>query len=277
MNRKRWLGVLLLALGLTSPAMGQSAPRTPYASPPPLIGNGSHELPAEAFLANTGGLSDWIVYRRECCEGRHGRVTPLSTEIYTFAGPSIPVGGQLLSRELQTGWSIGIGAKALFFNERMTDAWVIGAHILNTHQDSANTGNRFPLTVFRAGTREDFGTGGTPGVTVDRSDRTMVGIGLGREHYPWRPADSDGKVFRFGYDFGGRYGTHNLRTNETRGIKDVIGGMYAGIHGGFEVPYRSVLLYAGGRCEWAYTFSDILHRTSDVQDLSVFLTGGIRY
>jgi hypothetical protein len=31
------------------------------------------------------------------------------------------------------------------------------------------------------------------------------------------------------------------------------------------------------RIEWVYTWSDVLQRTSDVQDLSVLLTVGVRF
>jgi hypothetical protein len=278
MNINRWLGAIVLAACLINATHAQQPGYTPAFPPPsPLAPRNGMEIPPEAFTANQSGLSDWILYKRDCCEGRHGKLTPLYTEVYLRVGPSFPVGGQTLSRELVTGWSIAGGARALFFNEPQTRAWVVDAHIINTHEGGVRDGTEFPITIFRAANRFDFGVDGVPGVTVKDSTRTMVGLGFGREFYLWQPADCEGRKWRVGVDAGGRYGSHRLVLNETRYITDVIGGIYVAGHSDVEVPCGRVMWHAGMRLEWAYTWSDVLHRTSDVQDINLLLTMGVRY
>jgi hypothetical protein len=131
MKTKRLLVILLaawLAAGTAEAQQAATRPAYPAPSPTQSQGTPAHEIPPEAYSGDMSGLSDWIVYRRDCCEGKHGRLTPLYTEVYLRAGPSIPIGGQTLSRELQTGWSITGGVRALFFNEPMTKAWTVDLH-----------------------------------------------------------------------------------------------------------------------------------------------------
>ncbi len=279
MKMKRWLGMIVLAawLSVSSAHAQQPANHAAYPPPSPLSTNGLPDPPIEAFTAHPSGLSDWITYRRDCCEGKHGRITPLSTELYVFAGPTTPFGSMTLSRELTTGWSIGGGGRALFYNEPQTRAWVVDAHIINTNQWSSKRDTQFPVTIFRAGDKQVFGADGVPGVTVQSANRTMAGLGVGQEFYPWKPADYEGRKWRVGYDLGGRYGSLILTLNETRGIKDVAGGIYVGGHSKFECPWRNVMFHMGVRFEWSYTWSDVLQRSSDVQDISVLLSTGMRY
>jgi len=275
MNMTRSIVLAVLFCLSASAVWAQPASKTPYAPPTALPRNG--DLPAESSLAYPGALSDWIVYRRECCEGRHGRLTPLYTELYLSAGPSFPVGGTTLSRELQTGWSIAGGARVLLFDEPLTRAWVVDLHLINTNESGINNGRRFPLTIFRTNTRQDFGVNGTPGLTVKNSNRTLFGVGFGREWYLAGNADAEGPKWRFGVDVGGRYGSHNLAFNETRHITDVIGSLYVAGHSDLEFLWRDMFLHAGLRLEWAYTWSDILQRKSDVQELSLLFAVGVRY
>jgi len=278
MKATRLLSLVLLSVLCTgSIAWGQQPGYKPSYGPPTPIGEGDTELKPVSHHAPAGVLSDWIVYKKDCCEGRHGLCTPLYTEVYLRAGPTVPVGGMTLSRELVTGWSITAGARFLLFNEPQTNAFVVDVHIINTNEGGTRDGTAFPITIFRAGTRQDFGVNGVPGVTVKNSNRTLAGLGVGREWYLWQPADADGRKWRVGADFGGRYGSHNLAFNETRHITDTIGSMYAAAHTDLEIPCRLVSFHTGVRLEWAYTWSDILQRTSDVQDISLFLTVGVRY
>src|SRR5206468_2530031 len=163
--------------------------------------------------------------------------------------------------ELRTGWSISGGARALIFNEPETRAWVVDAHIINTNESAGRRNTAFPLTIFHNGSKVVFGPGGIPGATLQNSNRTMVGLGFGRDWYPWQPADSDGCKWRIGCDGGGRYGSHRVNFNELGHATDVVGGIYAGLHSDVEIPCRWAILQAGLRFEWAYTWSDILQRT----------------
>src|SRR5688572_30500919 len=135
MKAIRLFGWALLSLCyLASSAWGQQAAYQPaYPAPSPLQPSAA-EPKTETYFAGISGMSDWITYKRDCCEGRHGLCTPIYSEVYLRAGPTVPVGGMTLSRELQTGWSITGGARFLLFNEPLTTAWVVDAHIINTNE-----------------------------------------------------------------------------------------------------------------------------------------------
>lgn len=297
MKTKNWAWFLVLSLwiaGTPGPAQtlrnqvtipGMNPAPQPnevplYPAPSPLTKNGVPESGPATVPTVSGGLSDWIVYRRECCEGAHGRVTPLYTELYLQAGPSFPV-GTTVSRELTVGWSIAGGARALFFNEVQSAAWVVDAHLINTNEGGGGEHKQFPVTFFHKGVRSDLviheGVAGRKTFSIQDSNRTMVGLGFGRDWFPWKPADSDGRKLRIGLDGGGRYGSQRINFNEFGHITDVVAGIYAGGHADVEVPWHGLIWHAGVRFEWAYTWSDNLQTTSDIQDLNLFFTVGFRF
>lgn len=293
MNTNKWLSVLVLAgwlIGADAPAQQPTYRPAPnskivpaggyqpaFPAPSPLTPDALPEKSATSAMPEMGVLSDWIMYRCDACEGRFGKVTPLFTEIYAHAGASFPVGGMTLSRELKTGWSFVGGARAMFFNEQYTSAFIVDAHVINTHESGGAQNDEFPVTITHNGQRVKFGPGGTPGATVEYSNRTMFGLGIGRDWYPWQAANAEGCKWRIGIDGGGRYGSGRVVFNEFGHSTDVIGGLYAGIHSKVEIPIRSLIWHVGLRIEWAYTWSDVLQVTSDVQDINFFLTVGARY
>jgi len=114
-------------------------------------------------------------------------------------------------------------------------------------------------------------------VTVRDSNRTLVGLGFGKEWYLWGSIVDPGNKWRIGVDGGGRYGSGSMTFNEIRHRTDVLGGLYAAAHTDFEIPHGRCFLYWGLRCEWAYTWGDILQRQSDVQEINVLATFGVRY
>jgi hypothetical protein len=293
MKTNKWLSVLVVAgwmIGANAPAQQPAyRPAAPaqivqtggyqpaFPAPSPLTPDALPEKTTTSAAPEVGVLSDWIVYRCDNCEGRFGKVTPLYTEIYAHAGPSFPVGGMTLSRELKTGWSFVGGARAMFFNEQYTSAFIVDAHIINTHMTGGAQNTEFPLTITHQGQRVTFGPGATPGATVAEYNRTLFGLGVGRDWYPWQPANSDGCKWRIGVDGGGRYGSGRVAFNEFGHSTDVIGAAYAGMHSKIEFPVRSLIWHVGLRAEWAYTWSDVLQRTSDLQEIGMFLTVGARY
>jgi hypothetical protein len=279
MKINRLLGVLIVAAWLSGTAVhGQTSPLGPlYPPPSPTTPDGAPNRPEASPLPASGVLSDWILNKRDCCEGRHGIYTPLYTEVYLNAGPSVPIGGMTLSRELKTGWSITGGARALFFNEPLTQAWTVDLHIINTDESGGRRNTQFPVTIFQNGTKFVFGPGGIPGAGIQNSNRTLAGAGVGREWYLWRPATTDGCMWRVGVDGGGRYGSSRINLNEFGHLIDVVGCLYAAAHTDLEFPCGALLFHAGLRCEWAYTWGDILQRTSDVQELNFLLTVGVRF
>ncbi|MSQ93183.1 MAG: hypothetical protein EXR98_01360 [Gemmataceae bacterium] len=279
MKTQHYFGAIIVAALLAGTAAHAQEPI--YLAPSPVPPPKSAAASDDKLVPATGGLSDWIVYRRNCCEGPHGAYTPLYTEFYFNAGPSFPVGGMTLSRELKIGWSFTGGVRALFFNEPHTSAWVVDGHIINTNESAGKQNSQFPVTFFEKGVRSDLvvfeGVAGRKTFSLQNSNRTLVGLGVGREWYLSEPANFDGCKWRYGVDLGGRWGSHRVNFNEFGHLVDVAGSIYAGAHGDVEFPWQSSLVHAGLRLEWAYTWTDVLQRVSDVQDLSVLFTVGIRY
>src|SRR5262245_33710638 len=64
----------------------------------------------------TGWFSPWLAYPRGpvCCGPRGDG--PIGSELYIRGGISLPLGGSLLPRTLETGWTIGGGARVMLFN-----------------------------------------------------------------------------------------------------------------------------------------------------------------
>jgi hypothetical protein len=184
------------------------------------------------------------------------------------------------------------GARGLLFNEEMTAAWLVDLHVINIHQYAGTHNRAFPLTVFQNGVpittgavspAPPVGVGGgvEPPFNLEDMNRTMAGLGFGREWYPWHPADFDGPKWRIGLDGGGRWGSERLnvvdsaRSAHTTGVVE---GAYVALRSDLEVPCGNVMFQAGLRLEWAYTFSDILQQgNSNMQDLSLLLSVGVRY
>jgi hypothetical protein len=196
--------------------------------------------------------------------------------VFLRVGPSIPVGGNFLGRELQVGWSIEAGVRGLFFNPQMTGAWVLEGHVVNSNNSGGAEGDPAMLNIF-VKNAAGVATLTDVAATVRNYNRTMVGFGGGYEWYLWAPANATGHHWRVGVDAGGRYGSSSMTFNEIRHRTDVIAGMYAAAHTDFEIPCGRCFLSWGLRCEWAYTWGDILQRQSDVQEINALATFGVRY
>jgi hypothetical protein len=282
MKTKRWLGVMILGAWLTTVSAGvaqssnyQTYP--PFAPPAPLQKDAVEPTAPVQATSYPGGLSDWILYRRDCCEGRHGNQTPLYIELYLESGVVYPMHNTLLGSQLHPGWTIAGGARALFFNEPMTAAWVFDGHIFNIDQWGGRQHTGFPVTVFQAGQKHVFGVGAVPGATVEDYNRAGVGVGFGRDWFPWRPANADGCSWRIGFDGGGRYASGRVNLDQLGHLNATVGSIYTGFHSDVEIPCRRVIWHIGIRGEWSYNWSSVLQQSSDVQDLSLLFTTGIRY
>jgi hypothetical protein len=230
--------------------------------------------PAESQHA-LSGLSDWITYKRGECS-TPGPNVPLYTEWYLRGGPSIPVGGNYLGRELQPGWTIAGGVRGLLFNPTMTGAWVADFHIVNSNNSGISNGDARTLNIIVPNAAGTSTLTNVP-VTVRNSNRTLAGLGIGKEWFLLRPANEPGWHWRAGVDAGGRYGTEDMEFNEIRHRTDTLGGLYAAAHTDIEVPYGRWFFSWGLRCEWAYTWSDILQRQSDVQEIMALVAFSVRY
>jgi hypothetical protein len=281
--------VLVGLLWISAVADGQEPPSPSIQSPPvrkelagapellaePGGGYAGALQPSATSPPSPSGLSDWILYRRpDCCSS--SPLPPVYGEGYLRVGPSIPVGGNYIGRNLLVGWTIEGGVRALFFNAPMTRAWVVDAHIINSNNSGVADGDPRVLKIFE---KNAAGTSTLTDVsaTVRNFNRTLVGLGAGWESYLWGAANAPGWAWRAGADGGGRYGTASMTFNETRHRTDVIAGLYAAAHTDLEVPCGCCFLSWGLRCEWAYTWGDILQRQSDVQEINVLVTFGVRY
>lgn len=284
MKKSRLLNALILAGCLTGSTVQAQQAGNPSLFPAPaplgLHVDGQAQAPSETYGNTLSGLSDWILDRRPCCEGEPSKRTPLYTEWYVNSGVSVPISRATsdLARQVQTGWSITGGARALFYNEPLTSAWVIDLHIINTNESAGHTNQGFPLTIYQNGTKFTFGSGRLALATLQDSNRTAVGLGLGRVWYLWGSADSEGCHWRVGADFGMRYGTHRIDLNQFGDVTDVTSGVYLAASTDFEFPCQNIVIFTGARIEYAYTGSDILQtRNSDLQDLNILFVVGFRY
>jgi hypothetical protein len=246
----------------------------PALTPPPVSQEAAAPTPeAAATNLDAGndrgtGLSSWITYNRDnCCVGKGGG-PPIMTELIFRIGPSVPIGGTYLSRNLDVGWMIEGGARALFFNQGWTRAWAVELAVSNTHNGALNPAD----TTFLDHTINQQ-------VSVRSLDRTFAGAGLGREWYVWAPANApDDCHLRFGGDFGGRYGAATIQFNEIRHRTQVIEGVYAALHADLEIPWGRLTYLAGVRGEYGYTFSNIFATgRGDLEDLTVLFNFGVRY
>jgi hypothetical protein len=315
MSAKTVLGAILVGAWLTcglvhgqdpltqAPARGPAnlyPPADPNAAPPG-PGDAPDAEPAAAGDAGnpTGyscggvcptntGLSDWILYRRDNgCQCAPGNGKTMMIEVYTRSGVAVPVGGGLLNDQLHAGWRIEAGGRSLWYNPTFTKAWVFDTGIVNTLQGGAGE-THVPLSILinnpnagqpnqPAAIRQNFGQGNLPGVTIGSLNRTMVGFGIGREWYLLAPANAPGNHWRWGTDFGGRYGTEKMDFNEIRHRTRVLENMYFAVHTDYEISCGDCIWYAGFRFEWDYTWSTILQTQHDLQDLNMLVTLGVRF
>jgi hypothetical protein len=262
-----------------------------YAPVPPAATTAAGAETPTPATHQTVGNSRWITPTACLCES-DGVSPPIGAEIYIYSGASMPFGSQLLSDELCPGFVIGGGLRTMFFNDAMDAAWVIDTG-LNHFVNRARHARQFPLKVIdftgetipigepNAGQPEvklvQYGTPIRPGLFIRDTDRTFVNLGAGRDWYLKRSADSDGPKWRIGVDAGGRYGTLSQEYDRIKHRTDVIGGFYTGAHHDLELPSKWGILVLGLRCEYSYTWSDILQTASDLQEINVMLTIGVSY
>lgn len=238
-----------------------------------------------------GRLSPWITSDRPCsCYAPAGGDGPILTELYARTGPSFILGGGTFDDTLQTGWAVEGGARLVLFDADLIRAWTVQFGVTHLYNHGKNPQIKVPFTTLVPGAGSDvdpnpqpelvrFGVD-VPGVTIRSLNRTYVTLGLGREWYLMGSAAcDDAPAWRFGVDFGGRYGMANLELWELRHRIDVIGGGFVAAHTDVEIPCGCCRVYAGFRAEWGYTWSDILQaqNKSDIQDLNLMMTLGVRF
>jgi hypothetical protein len=279
MNAKSVTSAVLVAWCWVAGAFAQDYPG-PAIGPPPirkdLSGRAELVPPPEDAQPPSTGLSEWITGKRGDCCTSAGPPTPIEGELFVRSGVSIPVGGNYLGRNLQVGWTIEVGVRGLLFNSEMTRAWVAEVHIVNSNDSGISNADPVTLNIFQpnaAGTS----TQSNVAVTPNHYNRTLGGLGFGRDWYLWGAANAPGNKLRWGLDAGGRYGSGDMTYNEIRHRTDTLGGIYAALHAELEVPCGHCYLSWGLRSEWAYTWGDILQKQSDVQELNLLAVFSVRY
>lgn len=272
MTAKSIVAALLGTLFVGGGAKAQTSPAT-EGGPAPVAEFRSGGSPT--------GISSWIIPWRACCEGtRDGK--PIETEFVLRAGPSIPIGATTLGRNLNVGFMIQGGFRTLFFNDDATKAWTVETSLSNNQNSAGRAHTQNTLSILLPDAtgqirRVEFGKGTLPGVTIRSMNRTFVNLGLGREWYVQGSAEDPGNKWRWGIDGGGRYGSGSMNFREIRHRTDVMGGVFLAAHTDLEIPVRWGIFQMGLRTEWAHTWSDILQRSTDVQDLNLMATFGVRY
>jgi hypothetical protein len=240
------------------------ASQTPMTLAVPQATPGGYDVP---------GVSNWI--RRDsspCCNGPIGKHSEIAYELYFRGGPAIPLGdATLLSRNTVTGFTVAGGAQTLFYDHSFMSAWVIDTGIINSQNSGIHIPEPITLTAARPGAAVAPFT-----VTLRNLNRTSVNLGFGREWFS-NPVKDQPAHWRFGIDTGARYGSMSVRLNEIVHRTDVIGGAYAGTHILYEFVRWNSIINVGVRSEFAYTWSDVFQRASDMAELNVLFNLGVRY
>jgi hypothetical protein len=264
------------------------------------------------------GISDYLTYRRpQACCGPIGGHGPINCEVFLRPGISIPIGGSLLGQVLDPGFTIQGGARSLFFNPRQDLAWTVELGIATAWYDAGRDRSVDLLNVSRPAlnrftnqpaTNDD----GSPLIdiiprlplTTSSVNQTYVHLSTGHQVYLVGFADTSDAdpKWRVGYDIGGRWGSAKLVFNETlrnvplnppldnrpdlapgaipfRHRTDVVGGIFGALHTDFELPYKSCILFAGVRTEFAFIWADLLQsqNNTDLMMINVLFNIGCRF
>jgi hypothetical protein len=254
----------------SKPPTAEAPPPAPGLVPPPVGPHVPNGLAAPWLGVHPGYPGPNPAVPGDCCGpiGSHG---PIGQEIYLRAGPSFPLGNDLLTRNLEQGWVVQGGGRSQFFNPAGDAAWVVDLHVMYTY-------NR--------GTNQDVFTFNGEPVTVRGLHRASLGLGVGQDYFLARPGfilNQWDANFRLGWDVGGRWGTGHvdmdqfLFVDEYRRNHDVFAQAFGGVMGSMELPCGAWTGLMGFRVESAYTFADFLPRDSSFCELNVMFMMGVRY
>ena len=278
---------ILTGLATTAMVHAQSPPApvpqvqlpTPaQAYPPQANGTG---LPS---AYDVPGVTHWErqdLRHNNCCNGSTCG-TAIAYDIYSRAGVSFPVGNtETVGRNLSAGFTYEAGARTYFFDSGNAAAWAVDTGLVNTFNSGVGQFDTRQTFLLKNLLVPNPITGGNPvrrdiTVGIRNYNRTFVSLGIGRE---WFVGPDDGcNRWRYGLDVGGRYGTSSMEFDRTLPHRtDVVGAFYFAAHTAYEFPLWGVTGSVGGRAEWSYSYSDILQRSSDVQEVNLLITFGIRF
>ncbi len=257
-----------VAGGVTVPALPASTgitklPGQPVGvSPAPITSNQPY------FAPNT--TSPIAGTQNPCC-GPVGGDGPINYELYSIGGASFVFGSGALSDALKTGWTVGVGARSLFFDPSGDAAWSVDLSGYYTRNEGTT-----PAPVIL--------NGGGRG-SIFRLHRTAVGVGVGREWFSSLAfVGSPEGALRAGLDVGYRLGTGhadfrplNDPTGYTR-VHSIFGQAFVGGHVSVDIPFGGWMLTTGIRTEYNHThWRSIYPGGSNIQGLNVGLFVGFRF
>ena len=286
MNVKRLMLGILTGLATTAMAHAQSPP-----TPVPQV---QLPTPAQAYPAQTNGpgqlaydvpgVTHWERHDLKfanCCNGSTGG-SEIGYDVYSRAGVSVPVGfNEAIGRNLSPGFTVEGGARTFFFDRANATAWAIDTGLVNTFNSGVGTFASRETFLLKNLLVPNPITGGNPvrrdvAVGIRNYNRTFVSLGVGKEWF--QGGQDDCGHWRYGLDVGGRWGSSSIELDRILPHRtDVVGAFYFAGQAAYEFPLWGALGSIGGRAEWSYTYSDILQRSSDTQEINLMLTFAIRF
>jgi hypothetical protein len=273
MKIERLFAALLIGCCFSGAARAQM-----YGSP--ANGDGGYAVPTGNGHYDVPGISNWIRRDHDCgCQGPTGGNGDIGYDAYFRAGPSLPLewGKAVVARNTHTGFTVEGGFRTLFFNVDNTRAWFLDLGIGDSYNPGGgNPHEQFTLNVLvpvnGVATRMNVNVG------IKNVNRSFVNFGGGREWFFGGDGTAGCPHWRYSIDMGGRWGTESMEVDNTlRHRTDVIGGVYAGSQLSYEFPCYDLLWSVGIRTEWAYTWSDILQRASDMNEINLLFNLGVRF
>jgi hypothetical protein len=215
-----------------------------------------------------------------CCGplGRNGRI---DYELYTYSGVNLPFGEGLAER-MNAGWTVGGGARTLFFSPSYTSAWTLDLGLSYTHNWAANADDPTRLFIRQAaGDRVAF-TG------IREVHRSSFNYALGRDVWLRGAGNNVGAVHgtnvRVGAWVGGRYGTAHVDLNpldETNGYarrQNAFEGVFVGSHLTVDIPMGGWILFGGTRVEYGKDWTNLVPPIEgNIQYFNIQLSLGVRY
>ena len=226
-----------------------------------------------------------------CCGplGRNGRV---GYEVYTYTGVNMVFGGGLPGR-LNAGWTVGGGARTLFFTPDHTAAWTVDLGLSYTH--NWGQGTRDATNLFLRSPAQQNQITGVLATQPDRFvftairevHRSSFNFNFGRDVWLWGAGNTGGATgtnVRVGAWVGGRYGTAHVDLvplNEVNGYsrrQNVFEGVVVGTHATFETPMGGWILFGGLRAEYGYDWTNLVPPIQgNINNLNIQMTLGVRY
>ena len=227
-----------------------------------------------------------------CCGplGRDGRI---GYEVYTYTGLNMVFGDGLPSR-MNAGWTVGGGARTLFFTPEHTAAWTVDLGLSYTHNWAQGTRDATNLSLRSAATQDS-----TTGVVTKQPDRfvftairevhrSSFNFNFGRDVWLWGAGNTGGETgtnVRVGGWVGGRYGTAHVDLipldegfNGYSRRQNVFEGFVIGTHATFETPMGGWILFGGLRGELGHDWTNLVPPLQgNIYNVNIQFTFGVRY